>query len=86
MDPKVVDACRALLADGESVDDLVVALRAWGQSKIGSIRVLLQVTNLSLGDLKRLVHHSPAWADRLAEDDQFHAALHDAANRRTERD
>ena len=47
-------------------------LRADGFSPVESIKVTRAVLQVSLGEAKRIVHESQAWADRRAEFEQIH--------------
>jgi ribosomal protein L7/L12 len=54
-------------------------LRANGFSVIESIKVTRAVLDVSLGEAKRLVHTSPAWADARLSFDTLHEAAEVAA-------
>ena len=69
--------CRAIHANG-SLDRACAHLRARGLSKVESIAVMAQALDVELTDAKRLVHLSPAWADRRAGDEELHDRLEEA--------
>jgi hypothetical protein len=62
----------ALWQQGYKWEDLVAALRAAGFTKIDCIRVAVELLRLPLAEAKRIVHFSPTWSDRRADDDAFH--------------
>jgi hypothetical protein len=70
-----IELTRGWLAAGAREDEVLVRLRQRGLNKIDCIVVLREVTGMSLGDAKRVVHLSPAWADRREQDDALHEAL-----------
>ena len=47
-------------------------MRARGAEKVECIRTFTKVSDISLGEAKRIVHFSPVWDDRRASDDAFH--------------
>jgi ribosomal protein L7/L12 len=59
------------------VDHVIVLgfLRERGLNKPDSIKALISATGMSLGDAKNIVHHSRAWQDSFARDEEFHASL-----------
>ncbi|MEV6604810.1 hypothetical protein [Kutzneria sp. NPDC051319] len=79
-DKCVEDGRRALLA-GATVDEVLTILRAAGCYEIDCIKVLRELTRRSLGDLKQVVHYSPAFADRRESNEALHAAAWEAAER-----
>lgn len=70
MDDRFVELTRARLAAGVGLDDVLGELRRHDLSKIDSIRVVRDATGMALAEAKRLVHNSPAWADRRSLDEQ----------------
>jgi ribosomal protein L7/L12 len=44
-------------------DDVLAQLRADGFSPIEAIKITRAVRQVGLAEAKRIVHHSPAWAD-----------------------
>jgi ribosomal protein L7/L12 len=67
-----------LQRDGRDIDDILVFLRAQGCSKIDSIKLLMQLSNLTLAEAKERVHCSRAWDDTRAADEALHEALDEA--------
>jgi hypothetical protein len=61
---RFTDLARTSLAAGATVDDVIAELRRQGLHKIYCIPILHFATGMPLGDAKKLVHFSPAWADR----------------------
>jgi len=70
---------RALIGAGIDIEPLIAMLRDDGLSKMGSIRVLVDLNISSLADAKRLVHCSPVWSDVRKRDDELHEKLAKAA-------
>jgi len=50
-------------------------LRERGFNKLDSIKALISATGMSLGEAKNIVHHSRAWQDSFARDEEYHASL-----------
>jgi hypothetical protein len=73
-----VELARGWLAAGAIENEVLGRLRQHGLEKIDSIAVLKTATGMSLADAKRVVHFSPAWADRREQDDALGDALHRA--------
>lgn len=70
--------CRALLARGAAIEELLRALRDRGATKMESIKALVDLDVASLREAKSYVHLSRTWSDVRERDDQLHAALHSA--------
>jgi len=66
---------RRLLADGNTLDQSLAALRTKGASIIGCIYAVKKFRDCDLSEAKQMVHLSPAWADRREEHDKFHAEM-----------
>ena len=74
-----IERCRELLATGASVDDVLGVLRREGESRMASIKLLRELTGMSLRDAKSAVHMSPVWEDLRQEADTFHEQLEQTA-------
>jgi hypothetical protein len=72
---------RRLLADGNTLDQSLAALRAKGAGMIESIYAVMKFRDCDLSEAKQIVHFSPAWADRREEHDKFHAELEELAKK-----
>jgi hypothetical protein len=68
---RLVMLARQRLAAGVGHDDVLGELRRLGLDKGDSMIVFCGATDLSAGDVKRLVHHSETWSDRVAGDEQL---------------
>lgn len=66
---QVVKLARSQLASGAGHDEVLDLLRQRGLHKVDCIRVIHVAMGLSHGEAKRLVHHSPVWADRREVDE-----------------
>ena len=66
---------RRKLADGKVLDQALSELRSEGASILQCIVAVQKVQNCGLGDAKRLVHFSPAWADMREANEKFHEEL-----------
>ena len=64
---------RELWQEGRAWEDMTGDLRAEGFTKIDCIRVTVELLRVPLGEAKRLVHFSAAWADVRQRDDAFQA-------------
>ena len=73
-----VEGARRMLADGASIEEVLVFLRQHEYSKIASIKAVRQLLGVDLREAKRIVHLSDAWQDRRQQDDEFHEALEEA--------
>lgn len=76
-----LEVSRTMLSSGASTEEVLAKLRERGCSKIDSIRVLMQITNIPLGEAKRVVHLSKAWEQERETHDAFHKSLEDEINR-----
>jgi len=75
---------RRLLADGNTLDQSLAALRAKGAGIIACIFAVKQFRDCDLAEAKEIVHFSSAWADRREEYDKFHAELEEFAKKMDE--
>jgi ribosomal protein L7/L12 len=64
-----------LIHSGAGHEIVLGFLRERGFNKLDSMKALISVTGMSLGDAKNIVHHSRAWQDSFARDEEFHASL-----------
>lgn len=60
---------------GGGAEELLGAMRQHGCSKIESIKMLMKVLGLPLGEAKLVVHNSRVWQDRKEVDDEFQESL-----------
>lgn len=58
--------------DSADWERVLAQLRADGFSPIASIKVTRAVLHIPLGEAKRIVHESAAWADARAAFDEMH--------------
>ena len=65
---------RESLASGASQESVIQMMRLAGLHQIACIKMLRDVTGVSLGDAKEAVHYSKAWADRRESNEGFHEA------------
>jgi hypothetical protein len=70
---------RQLLASGADQEMVLRRMRSEGLNVIASIKLLRDLTGLSLGDAKIAVHYSPVWADSRESNDALHEASFAAA-------
>jgi hypothetical protein len=70
---------RRKLADGKTTDEALVELRAAGASIMACIVAVREFRRCDIGEAKKLVHFSPAWADQREFQDHLHAELEQAA-------
>lgn len=63
----------------EGLEGAIALLRRSGETKIDAIRMLVITADLSLGEAKQVVHHSPIWQNCRENDDAFHDSLVSAA-------
>lgn len=73
-----ISECRRRSENGESLEGVLVFLRASGCSKIDSMAVIIKVYDMALPQAKEIVHLSRAWSDIRLSDDRFHEAIEDA--------
>jgi hypothetical protein len=71
----VTERAAALWQAGERWDAILGSLRAEGFSKVDCIKATVDQLRLPLGDAKRIVHHSAAWADVKDRDDEWQERL-----------
>jgi ribosomal protein L7/L12 len=77
----LIEACRPMLTSGNNTESVLTFLKESGCSKIESMRVLIELMGLSLGEAKQVVHLSEAWRDTRDRDDSFHESLQRLAER-----
>ena len=70
----VVSDAKRLLKSGAEYEIVLGFLRERGFNKLDSIKVLINATGKSLDEAKNIVHHSRAWQDSFATDENFHAS------------
>jgi hypothetical protein len=70
----------ASVIDQERWNAVLGQLRSDGFSPAESIKITRAVLHVSLGDAKRIVHQSPAWADVRGHFEHVHDAVEAAAN------
>ena len=68
-------AVREAAVAGETAEILSQRMADMGLEKIVAIRLLADTLHLRLGTAKDLIHCSPAWAFRRADDEAFHESL-----------
>jgi ribosomal protein L7/L12 len=71
----VASDAEKLINSGADNEIVLGFLRERGFNKLDSIKALIGATGMSLGDAKNIVHHSRAWQDSFARDEEFHASL-----------
>ena len=71
----LVTDLRSHLARGETLDGAIASLRASGASIFECIVSVRSLRNCELGEAKRLVVDSDAWADVKEMNDKFHEEL-----------
>jgi hypothetical protein len=80
VNPDDLEACRRLLDQGGSTDEVLTFLRDRGRGKIASIVVVSKLLGLDRTSAKLLVHNSSVLADRYDADEAFHDQV-EAASR-----
>jgi hypothetical protein len=68
---------RRLLADGNTLDQSLAALRAKGVGIIPCISAVKKFRGCDLAEAKEIVHSSSAWADKREEQEQFYRELNE---------
>jgi hypothetical protein len=68
----------AMAARGESHEDLSRYMASVKLEKVLAIRLLSQAAHIGLGEAKRIIHYSPAWAFRRLSDERFQDMASDA--------
>jgi hypothetical protein len=71
----VASDAEKLINSGADHEIVLGFLRERGFNKLDSIKALISATGMSLGNAKGIVHHSRAWQDSFARDEEFHASL-----------
>ena len=75
---------RRKLADGKTTDEALAELRAAGASIMACIIAVRAFRRCDIGEAKKVVHFSSAWADQREFQDRFHAELEQAAQEITD--
>lgn len=68
-----------LKSDGLSTEDIIRFFRSNGVSIADSMKLLMRLEDVSLGEAKRIVHFSETWADYRAGSEELHARAEKAA-------
>ena len=79
VDERIVERAAKMLREPEGLEGLLSWMRSQGEDKIGSMKVLVRVSGMNLGQAKRAVHLSKAWADMRSTDDVVQDSLQQAA-------
>jgi len=66
---------RRLLAEGNTLDQSLAALRSKGVGIIACIEAVKKFRGCDLGEAKEIVYFSSAWADARERHEQFHRDL-----------
>jgi len=74
----VASDAERLLQSGADHEIVLAFLRERGFNKLDSIKALVGISGISLGDAKNVVHNSRAWQDVFTRDEEFHASLEKA--------
>ena len=72
---RLLEDAREMLAGTHDIEQVLLFIRSGGFGMLDSIKAIMVLSGVSLGEAKRLVHTSPVWADRRAEHDALHRAL-----------
>jgi hypothetical protein len=75
---------RRKLSEGKITDEALGDLRAAGASMMACIIAVREFRRCDIGEAKKVVHFSSAWADQKAFQDGFHAELEQAAQEITD--
>ena len=75
---------RRKLAEGKTTDEALAELRAAGASMMACIIAVRTFRRCDLGEAKKVVYFSSAWADQREFHDRFHAELEQAAQETTD--
>jgi hypothetical protein len=75
---------RRKLAEGKTTDEALAELRAAGASMMACIIAVREFRRCDIGEAKKVVHCSSAWADQREFQDRFHTELEQAAQEITD--
>ena len=75
---------RRKLADGRTTDEALAELRGAGASMMACIIAVREFRRCDVGEAKKVVHFSSAWADQREFWDRLHAELEQAAQETTD--
>lgn len=71
---------RRKLAEGKTTDEALAELRAAGASMVACIIAVRAFRRCDIGEAKRAVHFSAAWADQREFQERLHAELEQAVH------
>lgn len=71
----IVSAARRMREGGQEIESVLAFLRSSGFSIIDAIKAIREIEVCSLGIAKDIVHHSAAWTDMTAGQEELGAAL-----------
>lgn len=74
-----IEQAKHRMRGGETLDDMLVWLRAQGASRVDSIVVLNGAAGMRLKEAKHMIHFSAAWADMKEQQERFWDELEAAA-------
>jgi ribosomal protein L7/L12 len=72
-----INLAKQMLSKDQAMENVLSSLREGGLSKMKSINVIKESTEMSFEDAKNLVHHSETWKDVFQRDTELLEAFYD---------
>lgn len=79
-----VPICKQMIHNGDEIENILSHLRQAGCSKLMSVKVLAECTDLPISKAKEIVHSSLVWSDRYENDEAFQDQLASALKQLTD--
>lgn len=68
----LLEKSRQILVASDDFESVLQYLRQTGCTKVDSMRVIVELRDLTLDDAKRIVHFSKTWEDVRKRDEEWH--------------
>jgi ribosomal protein L7/L12 len=75
----LIASLRDSISSGGSREELIRTMKLSGLNQIACIKLLRELSGISLADAKEAVHYSEAWSDHRQSNDALHSAALQAA-------
>ena len=74
----LLHSCEDMLSEGQDLEEILSFLRRNKLSQIDSIKVLMNLKEMTLAEAKQTVHTSKTWEDMRENSERLHRSLQSA--------
>ena len=71
----LLERSKQILLTSDDIERVLQYLRQGGCTKVDSMRVIVELKDLTLDDAKRIVHFSKTWEDIRNRDEEWHEQM-----------